>query len=519
MCVFPAVLLSGCLLITDKDLAGRLADLDQDGFLAVSEGGGDCDDDDSGVHPRAEEACGDGVDQDCDDDPEDCRLGEETSLADADAELFSVVPGEAAGSIVVLAGDVDDDGYDDVLVGAVNSDERGDQAGLVYLVRGPLVGRRSLGTATARFLGEEAGALAGMSAERAGDVNGDGRADILVGSPGVDAGGDSIGAAYLMYGPQEGDLELAAADARILGDRAWDSVGFDVAPASDIDADGFADLIVGAGLADVDDDVDNGEACVFSGPVVGEHPLSGADACLVGMETYVRAGSNVAGPGDVDGDGLDDLWVAGDNAPRVPGGNVHVGAAWLVYGPVAGRIDLADADGVVYGEEDGDLFGADLTGAGDVDADGYADLLALSWSADRGGVDVGAAYLFRGPLYGEAEAADADVIWAGSAESPLWPQLRSAGDLDADGWPDMVLSAGIDARAGVEAGAAIVYYGPLLDAGEPRALLGVAAGDLAGWSVDGGGDVDGDGIDDLLVGGWGVGEDAGAAWLVRGESR
>lgn len=518
MRVFFALLPASCLLISDERLAERLADLDQDGFTGVAERGADCDDGDPAVHPGAEEACGDGVDADCDGDPEDCRLGLETSLADADAELFSEVPGEAAGSIVVMAGDVDDDGHGDVLVGAVNSDERGEQAGSVYLVLGPLDGRRSLGTATARFLGEAPGAMAGMAAEGAGDVNGDGRADLLVGSPGVDAGGGDAGAAYLIYGPQEGDLDLAGADTRILGDLPGDSVGFDVSPAGDLDADGLADVIVGAGLADVGGLRDNGQACVFSGPVIGAHVLSDADACLVGARAEDQAGSNVAGPGDVDGDGFDDLWVSGVTASREDGA-LRAGAAWLVYGPIGGRIALADADAIVYGEADLDYFGNDLAGAGDVDADGRADLLALSWSSDRGGAETGAAYLFRGPLRGETDAADADVIWAGSPGSPLFPQIRSAGDLDADGWPDVVLSVGNDGRAGVNAGAALVCYGPLLDAGEPRALLGIAAGDLAGWSVAGGGDVDGDGVDDLLVGGWGVGDEAGAAWLVRGETR
>jgi hypothetical protein len=453
------------------------------------------------------------MDGDCDGDAEDCRLGAETSLTEADAELYSEVPGEAAGSIVAMAGDVDADGYGDVLVGAVYSDERGEHAGLVYLVRGPLEGRQGLGAATARFLGEEADALAGMSAAGAGDVNGDGHADILVGSPGLDAGGDGAGAAYLMYGPQEGDVDLADADARILGDLPGDSVGYDVSAAGDMNADGFADVIVGAGVADVDGLVDNGEACVFSGPVVGEYRLSDAAACLVGPETLVEAGSNVAGPGDVDGDGLDDLWVAGGRGSEIPG------AAWLVHGPVAGRIDLHDADAVAYGEAGGDRFGTDAAGAGDVDADGYADLLVLAWTADRGGEDAGAAYLFRGPLQGEGAAADADVIWAGSPESPLSPQIRSAGDLDADGWPDLVLSSGHDSRAGADAGAALVFYGPLLDRSEPRSLFGPAPGDLAGWSVEGGADVDGDGTDDLMVGGWGVGEEAGAAWLVLGKAR
>ncbi|MDP2310030.1 MAG: integrin alpha [Pseudomonadota bacterium] len=517
--MFLALLSSGCLLISDEELAGRLADLDQDGFVGSAHGGADCDDEDPAVHPLADEICGDGADGDCDGDPEDCRLGPATTLADADAELFSEVPGEAAGSIVVMAGDVDDDGYGDVLVGAVYSDERGEHAGLVYLVRGPLEGSRGLGTATARFLGEEAGALAGMAAEGAGDVNGDGRADLLVGSPGVNAGGEQAGAAYVLYGPQEGDIDLASADARILGDLPWDAIGYDLAAAGDLDGDGLADVIVGAGVADVDGLEDSGAACVFSGPVVGEHRLSEAAACLAGPVSFARAGGNVSGPGDVDGDGFDDLWVAGMNMPREPGGELGVGAAWLVYGPVAGRIDPADADAVLYGEAVGDSFGTDLAGAGDVDKDGYADLLALSWGADRGGTNAGAAYLVRGPLHGEAEAADADVVWSGSAESPLHPQVRPAGDLDADGWPDVVISSGRDRQGGTDAGAAFVFYGPLLQRGEPRTLLGVAPGDLAGWSVEGRQDVDGDGVDDLLVGGWGVGEEAGAAWLVLGESR
>ena len=120
-----------------------------------------------------------------------------TDLAGAAALLVGEAADDAAGSSVAGAGDVDGDGLADVLVGARDNDAGGTSAGAAYLLYGPLSGQVGLASADARLLGEGSLARAGAAVAGAGDVDGDGAPDLLVGAPGQ---GDAAGAAYLVFG-------------------------------------------------------------------------------------------------------------------------------------------------------------------------------------------------------------------------------------------------------------------------------------------------------------------------------
>ena len=176
-------------------------------------------------------------------------LGPVTGTVDlvaADGKLSGERAGDMAGECVSAAGDVDADGHDDVLVGALLNDSNGTDSGAAYLVLGPVPRDIDLTRADAKLIGEHAYNYAGFSVSDAGDVDGDGRGDVLVGAPLNDEGGPYAGAVYLLLGPVTGELELSSADAKLMGERAGERAGDSVASAGDVNGDGLADVIVGA---------------------------------------------------------------------------------------------------------------------------------------------------------------------------------------------------------------------------------------------------------------------------------
>ena len=180
-------------------------------------------------------------------------------LGSADTEYSGEEESDSAGTSVSTAGD----GYDDILVGAYGHDDGGSDAGAAYLVLGDASpGDRDLGSADAKYLGEEADDMAGYSVATAGDVNGDAYDDILVGAPHDGDGGSDAGAAYVVLGDSSpADLDLDSADAKYTGDADSDHAGSPVSTAGDVNGDGYADILLGA------DDNDDGGSCAGAGAV------------------------------------------------------------------------------------------------------------------------------------------------------------------------------------------------------------------------------------------------------------
>jgi len=311
-------------------------------------------------------------------------------LSQADAKLLGEERYDYFYSSVSGAGDVDDDGHDDLLIGASEHDRGGQDAGAAYVVLGPVTGTLDLSLADAELVGETQYDRAGSSVSGGGDVDGDGHPDLLVGAYFDDDGGTEAGAAYLVLGTVTGTLDLSRADAKFVGENRLDYAGV-VSGAGDVDADGHDDVLMGASSND-EGDHDAGAAYLVLGPVTGSFDLSLADAKLVGDRSGDYAGGSVSDAGDVDSDGHDDVLVGAYSNDEK--GN-DAGAAYLVLGPVTGTLDLTLADAKLVGGV-GDQAGFRVSGAGDVDADGRDDVLIGAPAHEvRTGV-VGAAFLIYG---------------------------------------------------------------------------------------------------------------------------
>ncbi len=498
----------------DNDCDGELGpgevDDDGDGWWICE---GDCDDTDDHAHPGAPDTPLDGIDQDCDGQDEPCEfaLGGTTTLTCADARLLGEAELDRAGWSVAAAGDHDGDGRGDVLVGAPGV--LGDR-GAAYLARGPLSGDIPLGTHALRLDGEEPGDEAGWSLDGGGDVDGDGHPDLVVGAPGHDGGGVDGGAVYVVPGPVEAGASLAAADARWLGTGDGHRAGHAVAHAGDTDGDGLGDVLVGAPGVEAD----TGVVYLLRGPLAGTGALVDADARLVGEAPGDAAGWSLAGGLDVSGDGLADVLVG---APGLDDGFADRGAAYLVHAPLVGSQVLSTADARLVGAAPTPYpgrFGWSVDLGADFSGDGLPDYLVSQLGAGEDDpTDTFQVYTIRGPL-----PANGDPSIAASVLPSVWT-AAVVGAVDGDGVADVVVGGPRlhvlgDDGAGPEAGwAALCRGAPVI--GDCLGLVGERAGDRAGEAVAGGGDIDGDGKNDVLIGAPHAGEErGGVAYVLLGRA-
>ena len=423
---------------------------------------------------------------------------------DGDALLY-----EQSGRVVAAAGDLNGDGVGDLVIGAPDSHASGISSGSSYVVFGRKVALQGSfpasvvlaslnGTDGLRIDGESAYSSSGYSASRAGDINHDGFDDLLIGDRRASPNGGSSGAAYVVFGRNvatAGDfpatLALSGLDGtngfRLEGIDMLDYSGNAVDAAGDINGDGIDDLIVGAYRADANGVSYSGSAFVVFGrdtSTTGDFPasidladLDGSNGFRMnGTEHDDRAGTSVAGIGDINGDGIDDLVVGAPNADST---DVNAGRGYVLFGRSAASsgnfpalVELVDIDGmsgfVIDGAAIGHEAGHAISRAGDVNGDGFADLLISAPNADPLDFNNGSTYVIFGTAAGfparlDLGTIDGNIGFRIDGEEIVDYSGRSisgGGDINGDGFDDVVIGApGAYADGSSYAGASYVVFG------------------------------------------------------------
>jgi len=458
------------------------------------------------------------------------------------------------------AGDVNGDGFGDVIIGvyyAYANNERG--AGMSYVLFGsPEAGNSGPvdlasvdGTDGFVMPGIDPFGESGTSVGSAGDINGDGFDDIFVTAPRADSPGSSRnGVSYVIFGNEtvgsSGTIDFATLNGTngfaINGVDSGDNTGRSAALAGDVNNDGFDDLIVGASVADPNGiDRTGASYVIFGGPSVGSSgvlelsTLNGTNGYIIpGMNDGDRCGHSVSSAGDVNGDGIDDLLIGAHYAD--PNGINRAGETYVVFGSASagssGVFDLSSLNGsngfTIQGINDDDRSGSSVSSAGDVNGDGFDDLLIGAPYADPfGNSAAGECYVvFGAPTVGATGTVDLSTLNGSNgfamnglhAVDLCGTSVSSAGDINNDGISDIVIGAYRVNAYGTDSGESYVIYGrpslgsaglvnlSALNGTNGFSIIGSTHHEYSGFPVSSGGDINGDGMDDLLIGAYRAGK-------------
>ncbi len=394
------------------------------------------------------------------------------------------------GQSVDCAGDVNGDGYSDVIVGIFNYGNGQTEEGAAFIFHGSAAG--IIATPASILESNQAFAASGISVSGAGDVNGDGYSDVIVGVVLYDNGQTDEGAAFIYHGSPAG---IMSAPAVILeSNQAGAQMGRSVDCAGDVNGDGYSDVIVGARLYD-NGQADEGAAFIYHGSATGIVPTP--THILESNQVNAQLGISVAAAGDVNGDGYSDIVLG---AYLFDNGHTDEGATFLYYGSSTGVLTASPE--IRECNQINSQFGIAVASAGDINGDGYSDMIVGAHLFDNGQVDEGAAFVYHGSA-GNLAASPVliDNITQDRASFAL--TIDGAGDVNADGFGDVIIGAPLFDDNGPDEGRAFVYYGSA--AGLPATasvILDEAnqAGAQFAFSVAGAGDVNGDGFSDVIVG-------------------
>jgi hypothetical protein len=487
-------------------------DQDADGDDSDSYGGTDCDDTEPTVHGGADEIGLDGLDNDC-----DGSYGDELGLGDAHAVVEGDTTGDRLGWAVASAGDVNGDSYDDIMIAAPNADSGAgavlifhgpvsvgsfamDEAdvvitgssssglgsaiasvgdmdsngyddiilgassyssgkGAAYLIHGPISSYSAAGLASLIIEGDSTGDYLGDFVGGGTDVDGDGShyPDLLIGAPLQDYGYTDGGRFYVASGAYTGTVSASGVAGLTTRTRNAGAKMGSAACTGDFDADGVNDLVVAGSKASVGGNF-RGAAYLLLGPVDPiEYDFDNSDdydGRVYGLNSSTYFGASMVNVGDVNGDSIDDLLVG---APRDYSSGSGTGAAFLFLSPWADGV-ATTADATFYSGS-GEEAGWSVAAAGDLDASGKDDWIVGVVYDNPIGLESGAAYILLDAYAGTHSSGSADGTLAGEGVNDLagW-SVAGAGDTDADGIPDLLVGAPeYDEDAGATYGAGQAY--------------------------------------------------------------
>ena len=471
---------------------------------------GDCDDSNANVSPSATEVCN-GIDDDCDADVDDDDSSLDTSTAstwyadndgdgygDSSSSVLACDPGSAYTDNTDDCDDSNADvwstkvesfnGYDDNCDGVTDYDV-------------------SYTTASGIWIGEDASAQAGFEIAGGGDLDNDGFDDFAVGAPGE----DGTGVAYIVNAGS-GTSSLAS-EIKISGTYSGAETGESLAY-GDANDDGFVDLIVGS----PDDASNYGVVYLMEGPITNSTSVASAAATMIGSGNGAYAGEQVRSGCDVTGDNIDDILI----------GEPAANKSYVVNGPVSSSFTLGSTTAyAVYTGANANDYTGYVRCLGDVNADGYDDFGVGGWGVDYGGTLSGSSYWMYGPVSSGLQSVTvSDVRIDGESAGDNFGSSGGfgVGDVNDDGYADVIVDAIGDDDAASAAGAVYLFYGNSTRSGSMSAgtydakFLGESTNNNAGTRAGIVGDLDNDGYDDIAISAYNWNSVRGAAYAVYGST-
>jgi hypothetical protein len=427
-------------------------------------------------------------------------------LSTATTTLSGGAEGDGLGSAVSDAGDINGDGYDDVIIG-VPSYSTGSitSAGTVLVFHGSAGGVES--SASFTLIGSATLDRVGNSVSGIGDVNSDGFGDLVIGNGYYDNPGTTYsqeGRAFIYLGSAAG---VDTSSQLKLEETSTYRFGVSVSGAGDVNGDGFDDVVIGSASGG---GVGNGKICIYHGSSGGLTPSP--SRTLLGTTTNLFSGV-VDDAGDVNGDGYDDIILGGSGYS----GSILFGRAFIYQGSSTGIVSSASRTLTGFSSTEG--FGGSIAGAGDVNGDGYDDVIIGASDHFVGLITgAGAAYVYHGSSSGIGSSVSR-AFYGTTEFEQLGISVSSAGDVNGDGYEDIIFGA---YGASTWTGYAEIHNGSAsgVSAAASLSLAGEAIDDFFGWSVSSAGDVNGDGYDDVVIGafGWDSGalHDVGRVYVYQG---
>ena len=374
--------------------------------------------------------------------------GSATGISDTPAlTLESNQANAKFGNAVSSAGDVNNDGYDDIIVGAYLFDNGQLNEGRAYIYLGSTTGINPLSAITVESNQDDANF--GVSVSDAGDINGDGYDDVIVGSDLFDNGQVNEGRVFVFNGTSGGINTVASAT--LENNHELSEFGFSISAAGDINNDGYDDIIVGSYKYDAGIGSDAGRAYIYKGSAGGIITTASSLTGIGSFNSYF--GYSVSGAGDLNNDGYDDVIVGEPQGDYLAADGGH---ALIFHGSPTGVITTPVTS--LYGDEYFGKFGYSVSAAGDIDNDGYDDIIVGSLFYDNDQDNEGRALIFKGSSTGVSTTIFS-TMESDQTLSYFAAVVSTAGDVNNDGFDDLIVGAHSFENEQTNEGKIFVYHG------------------------------------------------------------